>query len=144
MIIDHWDVEDLRFRILSGSSFADGFLTEDSAIIDEMNKEYWEGRSGDIPSWISHGSSYGGSCWIWNGANDGKQHLTNGGYGRISYRNKTCQVHRVSFVLWNGKLTPKKHVDHICNNRLCCNPNHLAAVTNLQNQRLKIKRMQNA
>lgn len=32
-----------------------------------------------------------------------------------------------------GYLPSKKHVDHICRNRLCVNPDHLEALTHKQN-----------
>ncbi|QYW01794.1 HNH endonuclease [Stenotrophomonas phage Paxi] len=31
-------------------------------------------------------------------------------------------------------------MDHLCNQRKCCNPQHLELVTHLQNQRRRVKR----
>lgn len=40
---------------------------------------------------------------------------------------------------FNGYLPPKKHVDHLCRNRRCWNPEHLEAVTHKQNQKRRRK-----
>lgn len=71
-------------------------------------------------------------CHIWQGPTDGEQ-----GYPRMSLDGSTVKVHRVMYMQYNGYLPPKKHVDHKCCLRLCCNPDHLEAVTHRQNQRRK-------
>ena len=73
-------------------------------------------------------------CWEWTGSDDGEQ-----GYGRMSLDGHTVKVHRVSYMQFNGYLPPKKHVDHLCRNRRCWNPEHLEAVTHKQNQRRRRK-----
>ena len=114
MLIDHWDVETLKQRIW-----------ENVVPLRDVSKAL------NLPD----------HCVIWQGPTSGNKSSTRGyGYGRISYRGKTHAVHRLVYVLYKGPLTPKKQVDHICNNRLCCNPHHLELVTHKENQRRRSKR----
>ncbi len=65
-------------------------------------------------------------CWVWQGARDPK------GYGRIRVggtSGRTLFTHR---LMCKG-LTDALHVDHLCNNTSCCNPAHLEAVTQQEN-----------
>lgn len=69
-------------------------------------------------------------CWIWTGA------VTTSGYGRIGLpRHGTDLVHRVSYKIFKGPIPQGLHIDHLCMNRLCCNPDHLEAVTQAENNR---------
>lgn len=74
-------------------------------------------------------------CWEWQGPTSGNGR--GGGYGRMSLGGQTVAVHLVSFTHYHGYIPGKKQVDHKCNNRICCNPNHLELVTHLENQRRK-------
>ena len=80
------------------------------------------------------------NCWLWKGATSGKGKSAGRGYGRMSVNGYTSAVHRVMYVCVNGYLPNKIQVDHICNNRLCCNPEHLQAVTHKKNCKLRDKR----
>jgi len=60
-------------------------------------------------------------CWQWTGHSD----LRNGGYAKTSYLCKTIKVHRLSYIFANGKIATGLFVRHMCNNRLCFNPEHL-------------------
>jgi hypothetical protein len=53
----------------------------------------------------------------------------------MSLDGQTVAVHIVSFVNKNGFVPGKKQIDHLCNNRMCVNKDHLEMVTHLQNQR---------
>jgi hypothetical protein len=77
-------------------------------------------------------------CWNWLGPTSGDGR--GGGYGRMSLDGQTVSVHKVMFTHFFGFVPGKKQVDHKCNNRRCCNPEHLQMVTHLQNQRLKKRR----
>lgn len=67
-------------------------------------------------------------CWLWTKATNQK------GYGAITYKGlKEKRVHRISYMLYVGKIKPGLSIDHLCRNRNCFNPNHLEAVTNKEN-----------
>lgn len=77
-------------------------------------------------------------CHVWQGPHSGTG--KGGGYGRTSLGGQTVAVHLVVYTHYFGYIPSKKQVDHLCNNRLCCNPDHLELVTHLQNQRRRAKR----
>ena len=66
-------------------------------------------------------------CWPWLGPID--NHL---GYGRTCFLGYATTAHRTAWILANGKEPPKTIrnrkilVRHLCGNRNCVNPNHLA------------------
>lgn len=75
-------------------------------------------------------------CWVWQGGDSGSGR--GGGYGRVSVDGQMMAVHRVMYQLIHGPIHANRQVDHVrphCVSRLCCNPNHLEAVTHKQNQR---------
>ncbi len=77
-------------------------------------------------------------CWEWQGPTSGKGR--GGGYGRMSLDGQTVAVHIVMFTIFFGYIPGKKQIDHKCNNRICCNPDHLQMVTHKQNQKLRDER----
>lgn len=72
-------------------------------------------------------------CWFWLGC------VGAGGYGsyRIGSRSngsrKIAKAHRVAFELFKGKIENGLHIDHLCRNRICVNPDHLRQVTKKEN-----------
>ncbi|WP_368074186.1 HNH endonuclease signature motif containing protein [Staphylococcus aureus] len=44
------------------------------------------------------------------------------------------------FTNYFGYVPGKKQIDHLCGQRLCCNPAHLEMVTHLTNQKRRAKR----
>jgi len=74
-------------------------------------------------------------CWDWTNSTLGT------GYGRYWYpsKNKMELAHRVAYMLSKGTIPDKLQVQHICNNRKCCNPYHLELGDNSKNQRYLIK-----
>jgi hypothetical protein len=72
-------------------------------------------------------------CWEWTGA-----WTTGNGYGKIKWLRKNRVVHRVVYgllVCHDTSLNYDIHLDHMCRNRICCNPNHLEPVTPKENTR---------
>jgi hypothetical protein len=77
-------------------------------------------------------------CHIWQGPTSGEG--KGGGYGRMSLNAQTVAVHLVVYTHYFGYIPGKKQIDHLCNQRLCCNPVHLELVTHLRNQRRRAAR----
>jgi len=77
-------------------------------------------------------------CWNWKGGTSGNGR--GGGYGRMSLSGQTVATHIVSYTHFYGYVPGKKQIDHLCKNRLCCNPAHLEMVTHKQNQRRRRKK----
>jgi hypothetical protein len=75
------------------------------------------------------------SCWIWTGGTSGVVGKASGGggYGRISINSQTSAVHRVAYTHAHGFIPRRRVVDHLCNNRLCFNPDHLELITQRRN-----------
>jgi hypothetical protein len=68
-------------------------------------------------------------CWIWCGA------VSNGGYGSFFFEGKPRGAHRVSYIIANGSVPSGMHIDHLCRNPWCVNPEHLEPVTLAENTR---------
>lgn len=71
-----------------------------------------------------------GDCLVWTGWRRG----TNG-YGGIKHKGRDWYVHRLVYELRVGPIPSGLHIDHLCRNKLCCNPDHLEAVTQGENNR---------
>lgn len=68
------------------------------------------------------------NCWVW------KKSLRGSGYGHFfDKRYKTKIAHRLSYFYHVRELDKSVHLDHLCRNRLCVNPDHLEEVTNKEN-----------
>lgn len=77
-------------------------------------------------------------CHIWQGPTSGEGR--GGGYGRMSLNGQTVAVHLVVYSHFYGYIPGKKQVDHLCNQRLCCNSVHLEMVTHKTNQKRRAAR----
>ena len=64
-----------------------------------------------------------GSCLEWQGP------VLPRGYGYISERNQKHYVHRLAYEKHHGPVPAEYDVHHTCENKRCCNPDHLEAVT---------------
>jgi hypothetical protein len=75
-------------------------------------------------------------CHVWQGQTDGKETP----YGRTTYKGQTIGAHIAMWKACNGRIRKGFQIDHKCTNRLCIRIEHLQEVTNLKNQRLRVKR----
>jgi len=62
-------------------------------------------------------------CHIWSGA------VHKSGYGQIKWQGKSTVAHRVVYTLIKGDIPNGAVIDHLCNVKLCVNPEHLEAVS---------------
>lgn len=66
-------------------------------------------------------------CWNW------KAGKISTGYGAFCLNGVQVLSHRLSYVVFNGPILGSLEIHHKCENRGCCNPDHLQAVTHREN-----------
>jgi len=59
------------------------------------------------------------TCWIWTGT------VQANGYGRYGLK----YAHRLAYELYVGEIPEDLHIDHLCRNTLCVNPEHMEPTT---------------
>lgn len=69
------------------------------------------------------------ACWPW------QQSRGSHGYGQTWDGITVRLAHRVAFELTFGRIPDDLTVDHICRQRICCNPAHMRLLTNSENGR---------
>jgi hypothetical protein len=66
-------------------------------------------------------------CWNWRGGANSK------GYASFWLEGKTIMAYRYSYELLREPIPEGLHIDHLCRNPLCVNPDHLEPVTLAEN-----------
>lgn len=80
-------------------------------------------------------------CWNYNGF------INSTGYGVTSIYGKQERAHRAAWILFNGEIPDLPNagyhgtcIRHKCDNRRCCNPDHLELGTHTDNMQDMVKR----
>lgn len=68
-------------------------------------------------------------CWVW------QLRLKSDGYGVgcLPGTGKTVRMARASHEAYVGPIKDGLQIDHLCRQPSCCNPDHLEAVSNIEN-----------
>lgn len=77
-------------------------------------------------------------CHLWTGPTSGSGR--GGNYPRMSLNGQTAAVHLVVFTHYFGFIPGKKQIDHLCNQKLCHNPQHHEITSHIINQRRRASR----
>ncbi len=68
-------------------------------------------------------------CWLWTA------YIYDFGYGLFHATERKTVAHKWSYELMKGPVPDRLELDHLCRVRHCVNPDHLEAVTHLENVR---------
>ncbi len=79
----------------------------------------------DLPDRISYRvePEPNSGCWLWSGSHNGL------GYGTLLFASRMRYAHRVIYELLVGPIENGLHLDHLCRNPSCVNPDHVEPVT---------------
>lgn len=88
------------------------------------------------PEYVEEDHGYLTSCWIWMRGR-GKSGYYGAQYGITRRPGETMPVssHRLVYERHVGTVPEGYDLDHLCRVTLCCNPDHLEAVTHEENVR---------
>lgn len=97
----------------------------------------------DIDKFMSYVDILPNGCWFWTGGRSrGKGNKK--WYGSFWHKGKTIRAHRFSHdEIGKKDCPPGYHRDHKCCFSLCVNPDHIEAVTHVENQQRKVDRIKN-
>jgi hypothetical protein len=68
-------------------------------------------------------------CWVWGLALKGDGYAT----GKPPGFTKVVRIARAAYEAFIGPIPSGLEIDHLCQQRECCNPDHLEAVTHAEN-----------
>lgn len=74
-----------------------------------------------------------GECWQWVGA------IQSSGYGSLVIDGRHYLAHRYTYEVLAEPIPDGLQIDHLCQNKRCCNPAHLEPVTAKENNARKFE-----
>ena len=89
----------------------------------EIQEHFWAKVNKSGPLWKDT------SCWLWTAGKNGV------GYGSYAAQGQDWGAHRLAYEDAKGPIPEGFEIDHLCRVRNCVNPEHLEAVTKLENMR---------
>jgi hypothetical protein len=107
----------MRVKPASGQRFCSMKCFGASDERKEHGKSAWQRFNERVDKTPGYGPK--GDCWLWTGTID------ESGYGRFRPKGKIVGVHRYSYAHFKGPIPEGLWVLHECDNRPCCNPDHL-------------------
>lgn len=83
------------------------------------------------PDYEVRDCAYETPCWVW------LKSRMSAGYGQYTKRDGLRGgAHRAYYQLHVGPIPPDREVHHLCENKLCVNPEHLTLVTRAEHARM--------
>lgn len=82
--------------------------------------------------YVIQDAGYTSPCWLWQGG------VSKGGYGVIAGRRAigaSTIAHKYFYIKSGRTINSSRELDHLCNNKLCVNPEHMEQVTHMENVR---------
>lgn len=68
-------------------------------------------------------------CWLW-------LYSDRKGYGQVVYSNRKMNAHRLSYESFIGPIPEDMQLHHVCDIKLCVNPDHLQIVDQSEHSKI--------